>query len=354
MSKSGEAAAAGKQLGEATLAAMARHAVPATPGNYALWYAHLSGSAPELSRTIELLIAQREPFTEERNADLLRRFGRPDPLLGVLQQTGDDLQKTLSQLLQQIDQATGETREYGARLDSYSSQLSARPGIERLSGIVSGLIAETRRVAERNELLEQQLSQSSGEVRALRRHLATVQREAQTDPLTGIANRKFFEQCLAEAVAACCEAGQPLSLLFIDIDHFKRFNDSYGHQLGDQVLRLVAKTLIDGIKGRDTAARYGGEEFAIILPQTRLGEAVRVADHIRRTMMTHRIVGKASGEDYGHITLSIGVALYVPGEPPAQTMERADAALYVAKRSGRNKVTSEAELAREVAALAGA
>ncbi len=132
-----------------------------------------------------------------------------------------------------------------------------------------------------------------------------------------------------------------MSLLFADIDNFKRFNDTYGHQIGDQVLRLVARTLSQSVKGRDTPARYGGEEFAIILPQTRLGDARIVADQIRLGLMRRRLVGRDKRDDYGSVTLSFGAAQYRPGETTNALVERADAALYVAKRNGRNRVATE-------------
>ncbi len=147
---------------------------------------------------------------------------------------------------------------------------------------------------------------------------------------------------------------EPLSLLILDIDHFKKFNDTYGHQLGDQVLRLVARTLTDSLKGRDTPARFGGEEFVIILPQTRLGNAVTVTEQLRRTMMRHKVVRKNTGDEYGVITISIGASCYRAGEPLTDLVRRADAALYHAEHTGRNRVVSEDDVPPEVFAEAAA
>ena len=168
-----------------------------------------------------------------------------------------------------------------------------------------------------------------------------MQHEAMTDGLTGIPNRKFFEVRLAESIREARDSGEPLCLLVIDIDRFKTFNDTWGHQLGDQVLRLVAKTLTDSVKGRDVTARYGGEEFVIVLERTRLADAVRLADQIRATMMRRKIVRKDTGIDLGVVTVSIGASLYRPDESIEAFVERADAALYVAKRAGRNRVIAE-------------
>jgi|GraSoi_2013_60cm_1033757.scaffolds.fasta_scaffold21713_2 diguanylate cyclase len=340
-----------KSHAEAALAAMLRHAVPPTPRNYALWYAHVSGAAPELSRTLDILIANQALFTSAQNEGLLDRFLGPDLSLAALEQT-ERLQQTVAQLVGHVETATGTARAYGESLRDYSSQLAGRDRSGKLPDIVAGLLAETQRVAARNEQLESRLSQSSGEIQELRENLAAVRHEAMTDALTGINNRKSFELCLRSAAREAVENGEPLSLLFIDIDRFKHFNDSYGHQLGDQVLRLVARTLTDCVKGRDTAARYGGEEFAILLPQTRVVDAMRLAEQIRKTMMRRKIVSKTSGEDYGNITLSIGVSGYVPGETLNAMVERADAALYCAKRKGRNLVVAETDPELSLAATA--
>jgi diguanylate cyclase len=203
-------------------------------------------------------------------------------------------------------------------------------------------------VTEKSRTLEERLSQASGEVAELRQNLEVVRREALTDPLTGIPNRKLFESRLREAARNAVETSEPLALLMLDIDHFKRFNDTYGHQLGDQVLRLVAKTLADGVKGRDTPARFGGEEFVIVLPQTRLENAVTLAEQIRRTMARHKVVRKDTGEEYGVIALSVGASVYRPGEDLADLIRRADAALYHAKHTGRNRVVAEDDVPPEV------
>lgn len=332
-----------REIAEAALAAMLRHQVPPSPRNYRLWFLHLGGGNPELSRTIEILISNGQEFTAERNDELCRRFLEAEDELAAIQQTGERLQKAVSQVMSYVDAASGAARDYGRRLGDYSVRLSQEGDetSEALPAIVADLLAETQRVAARNDQLESRLSQSSGEIRELRQNLAAVRREALTDALTGIGNRKSFEQRLREAAQAAMENGEPLALLLIDIDHFKKFNDTYGHQLGDQVLRLVARTLTECVKGRDFTARYGGEEFAIILPQTRLEGGVIVADQVRRTMMQRKVVNRATGEDYGTITLSIGVSAYVPGEPLVETVRRADAALYQAKRAGRNRVLGE-------------
>jgi diguanylate cyclase len=334
---------------ETAIEAMRRHGVPPTPRNYTVWYAHAAGSQPDLSRTIEILISNSQEFTEERNEELYNRFFNADIQAELIHETGDKLHTALTEALHYLRQATGRTEEYGARLDAYSAQLDQSNSLDRLRAVITGLMVETRRVAEENKQLEMQLTRSAVEIVELRENLANVQREAVTDALTGIANRKSFDQKLRDAVRNALETGEPLSLLMADIDHFKSFNDTYGHQLGDQVLRLVARTLTESVKGRDTAARYGGEEFAIILPQTRLKDAIGLAEQIRRTITRRHIIRRDTGDDFGTITLSIGISAYRVGEALIETIRRADAALYAAKNSGRNRVVAEDALEKAAA-----
>jgi len=166
-------------------------------------------------------------------------------------------------------------------------------------------------------------------------------RLALTDPLTGLGNRKYFDRMIDTAVQNALANGEPLSLLMFDIDHFKSFNDSYGHLTGDQVLRLVGMSLRQTIKGQDITARYGGEEFAVVLPNTALRQALTVADHIRRAVMAKELKKKSTGEILGRVTISVGVSVLKAGDDTDALIERADSCLYAAKRNGRNRVVCE-------------
>ncbi len=206
--------------------------------------------------------------------------------------------------------------------------------------------------AGQRDLLETVAAQISGALHAadllqrleaanaqLREAYRAMEQQAQRDGLTGIANRRRFDQTLSEAWTGARDRGEPLALLLIDIDHFKAYNDGYGHLAGDQCLRDVAIALTDAIEMPDALlARYGGEEFAIVLPNSNrdmavaLGERLRVA--IEAQTLPHAYVGS------GRITLSVGVAVadVRHDAAPASLIARADAALYVAKRQGRNRV----------------
>ena len=174
-------------------------------------------------------------------------------------------------------------------------------------------------------------------------NLEAVRNESLTDPLTSLANRKYFDSALEKYIAQSGASGEPLSLLLTDIDHFKAFNDTFGHLTGDQVLRLVGVAVKHNVKGQDIAARYGGEEFAIILPNTALRSALTVADHVRRAVMTKELMKRSTGEHLGRVTISVGVATLRRGETAQALIERADNCLYAAKRCGRNRVMCETD-----------
>src|SRR5262249_31419316 len=146
-------------------------------------------------------------------------------------------------------------------------------------------VRSTKEVEIANQALQNRLVDTREEIRQLQENLEVVRTEALTDPLTSLANRKYFEGAIARLIADAENQGSSLAVILVDIDHFKRINDTYGHLTGDQVLRLVAITLKDNLKGHDVAARYGGEEFAVLLPRTTLRHGVTVAEHLRRAIM---------------------------------------------------------------------
>jgi diguanylate cyclase len=190
--------------------------------------------------------------------------------------------------------------------------------------------------------LQAQVEGSTQEIVELREKLEVSRKEALTDALTGLANRKCFDERLLAASKTADDDGEPLCLVLADIDSFKQLNDRFGHGFGDQVLKLVAHTLVQGIKGRDTAARFGGEEFALILPNTPLQGAVTVAENMRKAIAAKKLARKGESKTIGTVTLSFGVTQYGPGEPLDILVRRADELLYRAKRLGRNRVIAEA------------
>ena len=197
-------------------------------------------------------------------------------------------------------------------------------------------------VIDRLAEVERRLREAQAEIETLRARLARAEQEATTDSLTGIPNRRGFLALLREAARAADADGQTLSLLMVDVDHFKEFNDRFGHHVGDHVLRLVAHAL-KGVRAQDptrpaVSGRYGGEEFAVVLPGIEAAGASRIADRLREDLAERRFIMRGTGEPLTQITISIGLAERHRDEDPAETLRRADQALYEAKRRGRNRV----------------
>jgi diguanylate cyclase len=326
------------------MARMATHGIAANPRNFTIWYGYCSDRYPDLRRHVDKVLAREEIFSEDMNEEIFERFFTSADESESVANAGVRLEATLEQMLTLFQAANKGTERYNQTLEDFSGQVSTTDP-KALEAVVATMVAETKRMMRVNSELASELSQSSKEVHKLREDLDKVRHEAQTDGLTGIANRKVFDTQIREWTRIAGDDGSPLSLLMIDIDHFKKFNDTFGHQMGDQVLRLVAKTIQEGVRGQDVAARYGGEEFSVILPGSRLREAVAVAESIRRHVSSKRVTNKRTNEDMGTVTLSIGVAQFDGGESITQFIQRADEALYMAKGEGRNRVVSQVEIA---------
>jgi diguanylate cyclase len=313
----------------------------AIPRNYEIWYVYATGYNASLNKIINETLSRNGKLTE---SDLEQIY---DTYLSQLK-TSERIDKVGARVIGEIDdvmklisEALGMSANYGASLDGASQKLSGAPSHDQLKTIVESLVQSTREMRDTNRALEQRLELSKTEISNLQHSLEAIRAESLTDPLTGLGNRKYFDRSLEVAVATALENGEPLSLLLFDIDHFKSFNDSYGHLTGDQVLRLVGMSLKHTIKGQDITARYGGEEFAVVLPNTGLRQALTVADHIRRAVMSKELKKKSTGEILGRVTISVGVSLLKAGDDTDSLIERADACLYAAKRNGRNRVVCE-------------
>ncbi len=331
------------RLASETLSLLRRHDIPETPPNYEIFYTYIAGTNTELDQAIDAILRDGGEFTSEQLDVLQSRFLVSRAEAEAVSRTNLSLQSAIETVMGVIAEAGGDTSRFGETIQVLSNQLTGRESDTQVKSVLSKIVGESHAMTARTRQLESNLEAASSEISALRETLESARREAITDTLTGLGNRKCFNDELQRAIARAGEDGDPLSVVIGDVDHFKKFNDTWGHQLGDQVLKLVGYYFKANIKGQDTATRYGGEEFAIILPRTRLSSAVLVADHIRRAVCAKKMKKRTTGETIGYVTISMGVAEYRPGEAHADFVARADEALYAAKRNGRNRVVSEAD-----------
>lgn len=304
------------------------------PQLYELWFRYFQGD-PEIVRAID-----NHQGTIDENAchKIYKRFLSESSRDDAVKKISDQVQQSITEMVLMLTSVKSATTDYGDTLDDVKVKIESAETLEDLSSVVSSIVEDTKKMLVKNHELEKQLVTSSQQVSELRQNLDNVKKEAMTDGLTGLTNRKAFDKQIRDAVEEAEAHGEPLIFMMLDIDHFKKFNDTYGHQVGDQVLRLVARTLTDNVKGRDTAARYGGEEFVIILPATTLESGLKVAEMLRKSVESKEVINKSSHETLGRITMSLGIAEFKKGESVSTLIERADAALYQAKKSGRNRV----------------
>ena len=316
---------------------------PASPRNFEFWYQYATGYNPSLNQTVNETLAQKGELSDADIERIYNTYISANRASERIDAVGSRVLDEIKQVLDMVNTAAGSATNYSESLADATEQLEHAKDSETLRAVIGALVEGAREMEANNKKLEERLSASRQEIVQLQQNLEMVRNESLTDPLTTLSNRKFFDTELDKAVADAKARNEPLSLMMTDVDHFKSFNDKYGHVTGDQVLRLVALSVKQNVKGQDIAARYGGEEFAVALPSTALRSALTVADHIRRAVMTKELVKRSSGERLGRVTISIGVAALRPTDTPASLIERADSCLYAAKRNGRNRVICESD-----------
>ena len=323
---------------------MAEHGVAPTPSNYCLFYNYVAHGIPSLRHEMDEMLEHGIAFSMQETVRLFEKYFGTDREAKGLERIGSDLTQALTGIVKQVGQADRDSSAFGDQLKALGGSLLTVPsgdeeGVQR---IVYGLIQATQEMADKNHTLQTELNKSSTQVTVLRDHLQQVRAEALTDSLTGVGNRRCFDLRLVEQSKAALKEGSDLCLVLIDIDHFKRFNDTYGHRVGDQVLKVVGFQLKAAAGEKDVPARYGGEEFAMILPNCTLERARERADQLRQILAGQYLRNKSTGENFGQVTVSIGVSSYRPNEPLEDFVTRADGALYEAKHKGRNCVATAA------------
>ncbi|NLH80854.1 MAG: diguanylate cyclase [Phyllobacteriaceae bacterium] len=324
--------------GENAVGHLRKNELPAYPRNYELWYSYAAGFNHALNKSINDIIRARGKITLGELEHLYEQFIAPTRIGERIDEVGGRLSAEINGVAGLLDKQMASTAVYSTSLGEARAALVGAEDRDRVEEIVGGLIEATHETERVNRNLETQLSESRRQITELQESLEAIRYESLVDDLTTLANRKHFDQTLDRLVRDAESGGPAFSLLFTDIDHFKKFNDTFGHQTGDQVLRLVALALKQNIKGQDIAFRYGGEEFAVLLPRTSQEQSVVVAEHIREAVFSKELVKRSTGENLGRITISIGVAEWRPGDGAAVMIERADTCLYAAKRGGRNQV----------------
>jgi diguanylate cyclase len=324
-------------IAERAVSLMSRLKIARTPANYSIWFNYCQGTSPRLKHAIDTLFENESNFDASTSAALIANFGNGDTAVTA----SNDVSKRLGSLMQDaqgfLQIAIADNRKQILAMGEAASEASAGadPG-----ELIDGLVKELSKSVSRASKLEKNFVEATRELNEIRVSLNHAEKRAKTDALTGLPNRLAFEDFFCDARLAAMETRRPLSVLLIDVDHFKRFNDDFGHSVGDQVLCLIAKVLRERVRDQDLPARYGGEELIAVLPDADLKTCEGVAEAIRKAISECTITRRSSGEALPGITVSIGVAQLQPGESMVDLMERCDRALYKAKDAGRNRVVA--------------
>ncbi len=263
---------------------------------------------------------------------------QPSTLAKRLQVAEQQLDSELAVILRFIRTYVDANDTYAKSLAQAHRNLPSLTKPEQVRTMINFLIAENEKMQRQTADLEDTLENSRSQIEKLRWNLADAQEMGLRDPLTSLSNRRFFDLNLSKEIDEARAQGAEMCLVMSDLDRFKSINDTFGHQIGDEVIRMFAKLLSSNVKGRDTVARFGGEEFAIILPETSIEDARTLTEGIRRQLESKQLTVNASGEAMGKITASFGIAQLAEVDDADALVKRADVRLYEAKAAGRNRV----------------
>ncbi|MEI7443880.1 MAG: diguanylate cyclase [Burkholderiales bacterium] len=336
------AAASGPTDGSAdllrrTLPLMSRHAAGYAPDSYAVWYEYVRGGNAALRAEVDALVAACERLSHEVTFELHQKH-LADTNEESVRKAGAGLLELMSTVRSSVEAASSDATEFDAQLAAFGEGINEASSAEAMRRHVDTMRGDVDRMNRSLSSLTSRLEASHQEVSRLQNELRRAREEAQLDPLSGIMNRRGFDSELHRLCRAATEPGGSLCLVMVDIDHFKKINDTYGHPFGDQVIRAVGQALSQLTQRKDVAARYGGEEFALLLPDTPLAGARDVADRIRAAI-ARGTIKRGNGDALGGVTISAGVAQFLRGEDPQSLVARADRALYASKQGGRNRVS---------------
>jgi len=273
----------------------------------------------------------------------IRRKKENDEISNRIDKVGQELDDEVFTLLSLVKQHIDSSSSHSEALAKVNKSLPSLTTVDQIGLVVQRLISENSRVRNEVQVLTTRLQQSQSQIEKLRANLSESQNLGMLDAVTQLKNRHWLDANLPREVKAASENNEPLCVIMADVDHFKKINDTFGHAVGDEILRRFAEILSKNIKGRDSAVRYGGEEFVVVLPHTQIEGADNLGEQIRGDLQNKRWMHHKTGKPIGTVTASFGIAQLRPEESHETLLERADTKLYEAKRAGRNCLRSESD-----------
>ena len=324
------------------IAEMGRHDAPFTPAAFTVWYEHFAGINPGLSQAVEQSRQAHSRLSGEAMNELYRaHVAEPDA--EATKAASGQFGQVMTTVAQQAEATGRDAKAYGTQLAGLSQALqdgevdpAAGTIAPRLSEVASG----TERMQTSVAALARAVEDGKTEIDRLHQALDRSRAEAITDPLSQLLNRKGFDDALHRVLAQPARSGRAHCLVMLDIDHFKRVNDTYGHPVGDTVIQVLGQVLKRLTSGPGlSVARVGGEEFAVLLADSTVALATQLAQAVQSLVRSTSIRKRGSQETIATVTISAGVAALGKGEDGAALIATADQALYKSKQNGRDRVT---------------
>ncbi len=317
---------------------MGRHEAAFNPITFTLWYEYVAGINPNLSAAIDQLTQESSGIDDNTVVRLYKKYIAPADEEAMKNISGE-LERLMTSVLQSASQTGDRAGTFGDQLKNLTNALASRD-VEQLKPRLTEVMAGTAEMKSSVDALHQKVTVSQDEINRLRSDLERARDDSLLDPMTGILNRRGFERRIESLLAQKPADGTSHCLVMLDIDHFKKVNDTHGHLMGDRVIQAVGEILRTSMTNAShTAARYGGEEFALLLPQTSLDQSIQLAEAVRTRIKAMKIRNRTTQEVLLTVTISGGVAEMKTDDDAAALISRADAALYVAKNGGRDRVS---------------
>lgn len=316
------------------------HDLDLTPVNFGLAYDYLTGNDHQIEKAVRAILSEKGQLTNITAEKIIAERHSNEVTAEGLSKMLGTVEESLKQLSDLASESTSSASDYGTALQEQVRNMNPAAAKEPL---VAALIGLTRTMVEKSRHIEQEMRESQKTTRALQKNLEVARKAAEQDALTGLPNRRAFEARFNEEIASAQTNGESLSIAICDIDHFKRVNDTHGHDTGDRVLKFVGSLLTKITGEKCHVARHGGEEFVMLFRGKSVGEACEIVDSTRQDLASRNLVDRNTGERMEQISFSGGVADVFAYEDPRAALKAADRALYLAKEHGRNRIYMAAD-----------
>lgn len=324
------------------LSYISKYNLPVNPVNYTVWYEYVSGKNLKLKKAIDHSITNAKPISSSNMEVLYQKYVTDGDRI-VISKLLTKVSLMLKDVSTHVSETEGDLAGHGQNLGELADQICEVQDFNEIKSIVDKMIIETKELVNSGKRLQTRMKISSEDLKQLQQELEKSQQEAQTDTLTLLINRRGLEKRFELERIRAKQNSAPFSIIMLDIDHFKKVNDNFGHLVGDSLLRGIANILRSHLRSNDIAARYGGEEFLILLPETGIEGAKAVGNKIQNSLSSKEWKLKETGQSMGKITVSMGISLYKLNESEDNLIKRADDALYIAKNNGRDQIISQNE-----------